>query len=57
MKRLRRSSAVVWAAAVPFAILVGIAIGGMPDTAKDVPLKARNVAEAPATTTTTTTPG
>ena len=53
MKRLRRSSAVVWAAAVPFAILVGIAIGGMPDTAKDVPLKARNVAEAPATTTTT----
>lgn len=56
MSRLRRTSAVVWAVAVPFALLVGLAIGGMPDTGKDVPLRDRDVAEAPAATT-TTTPG
>lgn len=56
MSRLRRASGAIWVVAVPFALLVGLAIGGMPDASEDVPLKDRNVVEAPAATT-TTTPG
>ncbi|MGB3680763.1 MAG: hypothetical protein WA969_19275 [Candidatus Microthrix parvicella] len=40
---LRRPVTWVWALAVVVAILVGLAIGGLPDTATDVPLKDRKV--------------
>lgn len=41
MARYRRPATLVWLVAIPFAILIGLAIAGTPFVAKDVPLKAR----------------
>lgn len=55
IRRLRRPASLVWLVAVPFAILVGLAIAGTPFVTKDVPLKDRGAATAPPASTKTTT--
>ena len=59
MRRSRRPASLVWLVAIPFAILIGLAIAGTPFVAKDIPLKERGVTAGPAATpvapTTTTT--
>ncbi|CAN5749524.1 hypothetical protein BH10ACT1_BH10ACT1_35560 [soil metagenome] len=61
MSRARRPAVLVWLLAVPFALLVGVAIAGSPFVDRDVPLRDRGVSAvdlspsgtAPQTTSTT----
>ncbi|MCU1496952.1 MAG: hypothetical protein JWM47_905 [Acidimicrobiales bacterium] len=43
MRARRRPAALVWLLAVPFAVLVGLAIAGSPFVDRDVPLRDRGV--------------
>lgn len=43
MRSRRRPAALIWVLAIPFAILVGLAIAGSPFVDRDVPLRDRGV--------------
>lgn len=59
MSAHRRPATFVWLLAVPFAILIGLAISGSPFVDRDVPLRDRGVTaeQLQVDGSTTTTPG